>query len=106
LDGLAESKAMDRFSRAAYEFVSGPVARKAFDINTEDPRLRDQYGRHSWGQSTLLARRLVEAGATLVTVLYARWGHHLGLQAGRQDYPPVGDNAVAGLFPDPQPGRP
>jgi hypothetical protein len=100
LDGLADSKAMDKFSRAAYEFVSGPVARKAFDINTEDPRLRDQYGRHSWGQSTLLARRLVEAGATFVTVLYAGWDHHWDLKAGMQNYLPMVDSAVSALFRD------
>jgi len=100
LDGLTESKAMDKFSREAYEFVSGPAARKAFDINTEDPRLRDQYGRHSWGQSTLLARRLVEAGATFVTVLYAGWDHHWDLKAGMQNYLPMVDSAVSALFRD------
>ena len=38
LDGLAETKAMDRFSQEAFEFVSGPAARRAFDINKEDPK--------------------------------------------------------------------
>src|SRR5262249_54281145 len=66
VDELAESQAMDRFAREAFDFVSGPAARRAFDINKEDPKLRDRYGRHNWGQSTLLARRLVEAGATFV----------------------------------------
>jgi hypothetical protein len=100
LDGLAESRAMDKFSREAYEFISGPLARKAFDINTEDPRLRDAYGRHSWGQSTLLARRLVEAGSTFVTVLYAGWDHHWDLKAGMQNYLPMVDSAVSALFRD------
>src|SRR5262249_55491659 len=40
LDGLAETKAMDRFAQEAYDFVSGPAARQAFDIGKEDPRLR------------------------------------------------------------------
>src|SRR5262245_15626833 len=53
LNALATSQAMDRFSQEAFEFVSGPTARRAFDLSTEDPRLRDQYGRHNWGQSTL-----------------------------------------------------
>src|SRR5579884_1094847 len=66
LDQQATAAAMDRFSHEAYEFVTGPVARQAFDISRESPRLRDQYGRDNWGQSTLLARRLVEAGATFV----------------------------------------
>jgi hypothetical protein len=57
--------AMDRFSQEAYEFISGSKARRAFDISREPPRLRDAYGRHSVGQSALLARRLVEAGSPL-----------------------------------------
>jgi uncharacterized protein (DUF1501 family) len=100
LDGLAETKAMDRFAREAFAFVSGPAARKAFDIDKEDPKLRDQYGRHSWGQSTLLARRLVEAGATFVTVLFAGWDHHWDLKAGMENYLPLVDSAVAALFRD------
>jgi uncharacterized protein (DUF1501 family) len=62
--------------------------------------LRDRYGRDSWGQSTLLARRLVEAGATFVTVLYAGWDHHWNLQAGMESYLPRVDKAVASLFED------
>jgi len=78
---------MDHFQQAAFEMVTGPRAREAFDLSREDPRLRDRYGvtrtdfvpaaapkvrvaegRHRWGQSLLLARRLVEAGVTFVTV--------------------------------------
>src|SRR5262249_57780596 len=73
VDKLAETKAMDRFSREAYDFVTGPAARKAFDINKEDPRLRDRSGRNSWGQSALLARRLGEAGVTLPTAALRGW---------------------------------
>src|SRR5436190_1443283 len=100
LDGLAEIGAMDRFSQEAYEFVSGPAARRAFDINTEDPRLRDRYGRHNWGQSTLLARRLVEAGSTFVTVHFGGWDHHWNLKAGMEQVLPQVDSAVATLFED------
>jgi hypothetical protein len=94
------AKSMDRFAQDAYDFVSGPAARKAFDVNTEDPRLRDRYGRHSWGQSTLLARRLVEAGSTFVTVLFGGWDHHWDLKAGMENYLPKVDDAVAALFTD------
>ena len=48
----------------------------AFDIHQEDPRLRDRYGRDTWGQSALLARRLVEAGVTFVTVNMGGWDTH------------------------------
>jgi hypothetical protein len=100
LDGMAEVEAMDRFTQEAYEFVSGPAARRAFDIGKEDPRLRDQYGRHNWGQSTLLARRLVEAGSTFVTVHFGGWDHHWDLKKGMENYLPMVDSAVAGLFKD------
>src|SRR4029077_4433002 len=65
LDSLGTAQAMDRFSQKAFDFVTGPTARRVFDINREDPRVREQYGRHSWGQSTLLARRLVETEGPL-----------------------------------------
>jgi uncharacterized protein (DUF1501 family) len=100
LAALAESRAMDRFAREAYDFVSGEAARRAFDLSKEDPRLRDQYGRHTWGQSTLLARRLVEAGCTFVTVHFGGWDHHWGLKAGMENYLPKVDSALASLFTD------
>jgi hypothetical protein len=100
LDDLADSKAIDRFAQEAYEFVSGPTARKAFDIDTEDPKLRDQYGRHSFGQSTLLARRLIETGSTFVTVHFGGWDHHWDLKKGMENNLPQVDSAVAALFKD------
>jgi hypothetical protein len=100
LDALAEARTMDRFAHEAFDFVSGPAARKAFDIGKEDPRLRDRYGRHSWGQSCLLARRLVEAGSTFVTVHFGGWDHHWDLQKGMENYLPIVDRAVAALFTD------
>lgn len=92
--------AMDRFQREAYEMVSGPAARKAFDLSGENPRLRDEYGRNSWGQSTLLARRLVEAGSTFVTAHFGGWDHHWDLKAGMQNYLPMVDLAVSALLRD------
>jgi hypothetical protein len=100
IDDLAESRAMDRFAQEAFDFVSGPAARRAFDIGKEDPRLRERYGRHNWGQSTLLARRLVEAGSTFVTVHYGGWDHHWDLQKGYETVLPIVDSAVATLFED------
>lgn len=96
----AESNAMDRFSKEAFEFVTGAHARKAFDISREDPRLRDRYGRHTTGQSMLLARRLVEAGSTFVNVHLGGWDHHWDLQKGYEDYLPKVDSGVASLFTD------
>ncbi|HUG93731.1 MAG TPA: DUF1501 domain-containing protein [Planctomycetaceae bacterium] len=96
--GVFES--IDRFDQQAYELVTSPKARKAFDIGSEDPRIRDTYGRHTWGQSTLLARRLVEAGATFVTCHFGGWDHHWDLQKGMENYLPIVDRAVSGLLAD------
>ncbi len=100
VDASGTLAAMDRFDQAAYDLVAGASARKAFDIGSEDPRIRDRYGRHTWGQSTLLARRLVEAGCTFVTAHFGGWDHHWDLQSGMERYLPIVDKAVAALFED------
>ncbi len=53
----------------AFSLVGAPEVRRAFDLSREPPAVRDAYGRHSWGQSHLLARRLVEAGVRFVTTV-------------------------------------
>ncbi len=68
VDTHGQFAAMDAFQAAAYDMISGPAVRRAFDISSEDPRLRDRYGRTRLGQGCLLARRLVEAGVTFVSV--------------------------------------
>lgn len=67
IDDPRQSESFDVFQRQAYTLLTGPEARRAFDLNQEDPRLRDRYGRNTWGQRCLMARRLVEAGVDLVT---------------------------------------
>ncbi len=100
LDKHPTALAMDKFSREAFDFITGPTARTAFAVGQEDAKLRDRYGRNSWGQSTLLARRLVEAGSTFVTVHFGGWDHHWDLKAGYDNYLPKVDAAVATLFED------
>jgi hypothetical protein len=68
LDASGQMDAMDRYSQQAVEFVVGRQARDAFDLNREPQAIRDRYGKHLWCQQTLLARRLVEAGAAFVTL--------------------------------------
>lgn len=68
IDTKGDIQGLDKFYRDAFEMVTNEKALKAFDINQEDPRLREKYGRNDLGQSCLLARRLVEAGVTYVTV--------------------------------------
>ncbi len=65
--GVVES--MDDFDRKALALLTSTRARDAFDLSREDPRLRDRYGRHAWGHRALLARRLVEAGCSFVTMV-------------------------------------
>ncbi len=66
----------DEFSRKAAEMVLSPQAQAAFAIDRESTETRDTYGRHEFGQSVLLARRLVENGVRFVTVNYGGWDHH------------------------------
>ncbi len=68
--------AADTFYQKAHGLITAPSAKKAFDIGSEDPRLRDRYGRHSLGQGCLLARRLVESGVRFVTVTDGGWDTH------------------------------
>jgi hypothetical protein len=62
--------ALGSFHEQAYRMLASPQARRAFNLDQESPRLRDRYGRNEYGESFLLARRLVEAGVRLVTVCW------------------------------------
>jgi hypothetical protein len=64
----------DRLSQHAFDLVTSGRAREAFDLSKEPNRIRESYGRHGWGQSVLLARRLIEAGVRLVHVNWTREG--------------------------------
>ncbi len=66
-DQSGELDALDQFETQAMSLLTNSEAKNAFDLSQEDPRLRDRYGRNRWGQQLLLARRLVEAGAEVVT---------------------------------------
>jgi hypothetical protein len=74
LDGLARhaergtrQRAFHSFQEQAWNILTGPRARQAFDRRLEPDRIRERYGRNSWGPRCFLARRLVEAGVDLVT---------------------------------------
>ena len=63
--------AIDDFQSRAFELLTSDAAQQAFDLNRETPEMRARYGRNIYGQSTLLARRLVEAGTRFVTLSWA-----------------------------------
>jgi len=83
--------------------LSGKVS-QAFDLSREDPRLRDRYGRHMFGQSLLLARRLVEAGVPIVQVNMGwvqTWDtHSANFQTLKERLLPPTDCGVAALLDD------
>src|SRR5947208_16210699 len=96
-DGL---EAMDTFYQRAYSLISSQKAREAFNINAEEPRLRDEYGRNAAGQRLLLARRLVSAGVRFVSLTYGGRGLHAGITGGTLGQLPAFDQAFAALIND------
>jgi hypothetical protein len=93
----------------AADLITSPAAKAAFDLGREHPRLRDRYGRTRFGQSCLLARRLVEAGVRLVRVNWTRvpnapnnghWDTHTRNTDGVKALMPILDAAYAALLDD------
>ena len=66
-DLQGELGALDQFETQAMTLLTNPATKEAFDLSKEDQSTRDRYGRNSWGQQLLLARRLVEAGVDVLT---------------------------------------
>jgi uncharacterized protein (DUF1501 family) len=100
---------MDTFYQQAYSLISSPKAKEAFNINAEDAKLRDAYGRNTFGQSLLLARRLVEAGTKVVEVIWPKvansdnhsWDHHVGLDKRMKDQSaPMLDQGLSAFLAD------
>jgi uncharacterized protein (DUF1501 family) len=91
---------MDTFYQRAYGLISSEKARAAFDINAENAKVRDQYGRHAAGQRLLMARRLVESGVRFVTLTYGGWDLHGGIAGGTKSQLPQFDQAFAALIND------
>ena len=72
LESTGRVGAWDRLNQQAFDLITSGAARAAFDLSQEPDSVRDRYGRYTWGQSVLLARRLIEAGVRLVHVNWAR----------------------------------
>ena len=100
IDQSGVMKGLDTFKQQALEMVAGDHVRKAFDIGSESSALRDRYGRHQYGQSALLARRLVEAGTRCVTINTGYWDHHNEIEKGLEEHLPPLDQAIATLVED------
>jgi hypothetical protein len=94
-------RAMDAFYEKAFGIVTSPQAKRAFDLSREHSKTRDWYGRNRFGQSLLLARRLIEAGVRFVTVTDGGWDTHQNNFRSLKDRKlPVLDRAYAALLAD------
>jgi hypothetical protein len=92
-------KKLDAAEDNAYDLMFGD-ARKLFDLSQETPETRDWYGRNTFGQSCLVARRLVESGAPYITVNYKGWDTHKQHFENMQRRLPEMDRALAALLED------
>ncbi|MBX6313611.1 MAG: DUF1501 domain-containing protein [Isosphaeraceae bacterium] len=104
-DAIAPVRGMDAYQQKALSLLTAPETQRALDIHREDPRLRDRYGRTTYGQSVLLARRLVEAGVRFVTVYYSPgisgWDTHKdNFNTLRRSRLPITDQTVSALIED------
>jgi hypothetical protein len=103
--GESKMSDLDAYNRAAFDLLSSQPVRDAFDITAEPDSLRDAYGRHTFGQSALLARRLVERGVTFVTANCVPWDHHgspgqFKTEEGAKKLIPPLDKAIGALIRD------
>ena len=71
LDFSAKARGIDAYYEKALSMLNSPKVREAFDLSKEPDKIRDRYGRTTYGQSCLLARRLVEAGVKFVNVYFS-----------------------------------
>jgi hypothetical protein len=112
LDGLVRAANLGHFDaqqRRALDLIAASKARRAFNLREESPAVRDRYGRTKFGQSVLLARRLVEAGVSLVRVNWSRvpgafnnghWDTHSRNTGGLKQLMPIMDQAYSALLDD------
>jgi hypothetical protein len=101
LDRSGSMAALDTYSRQAVEMVIGQRAQKAFDVTLEPEAVRNRYGKHLWLQQALLARRLVEAGVSFVTIDLSYHGASGTWDTHGDNIPPYGGikNGLGPLLP-------
>jgi len=109
LEKAVEKFNLDNYYEQALNLIVSGKAREAFDLEMESDGLRDRYGRNTFGQSCLLARRLVEAGTRVVEVVWPKvansdnhsWDHHKDLSKRMKNQSgPMLDGGLATLFED------
>ncbi len=115
VDATGQMSALDRFNQKAWDILTSPAARDAFDLDREphavrerygflpafDPKAANRCGAPAWSQRVLLARRLIEAGVRLVTVDLRWWDTHVkGFESLRLGFLPRFDRAYSALIED------
>ncbi len=109
INAAVKNYQLDGYYDQALNLIVSGRAREAFDLTVEDDALRDRYGRNTFGQSCLLARRLVEAGTRVVEVIWPKvansdnhsWDHHSGLtERMKNRSAPMLDNGLSSLIED------
>lgn len=112
LDLAGSMAALDGFSQQAMEMIAGRRAAEAFDLSSEPAAVHERYGRHPWCQQGLLARRLVEAGVSFVTISLSpyrasgAWDTHgdkvvyFGIEKGLKPLLPPFDHLITTLVQD------
>ena len=100
-----DQQELDSLRRRALGLATSSKTRQALDVRCESPAVRARYGRHLFGQSTLLARRLVEAGVRFVTVHYDAcdgysWDSHVHSRDVKNHLLPTLDDALSALLAD------
>jgi hypothetical protein len=106
LRGIRPLQDMDRFQEKAFDLLTSPITRRAFQLDQESAFVRDAYGRNIYGQSVLLARRLIEAGTRVACISWApdanaTWDTHgQNFKKLRAELLPPLDAAVASLLQD------
>ncbi len=109
IEKAVENYNLDDYYKKAMNLIVSGRAREAFDLNQEPDKLRDRYGRNTFGQSCLLARRLVEAGTRVVELIWPKvansdnhsWDVHIGLNDRmKKQSAPMLDTGLSALFED------
>ncbi len=113
VDQSGSVEALDAYQQQAFDMVLGRQAQQAFDLSSEPVKNRDRYGKHLWCQQALLARRLVEAGVSFVTIdlsyhtASGTWDNHGipggvygGISKGLKPLLPLFDHIITTLVSD------
>ena len=109
IEAAVKDMSLDEYYSRALNLIASGRARDAFALEREDDKMRESYGKNTFGQSCLLARRLIEAGTRVVEVIWPKvansdnhsWDHHVGLTKRMKDQSgPMLDQGLSALIAD------